>query len=91
MSKSIELPEPLFAEINGYAARIDASPVMVLKQAWDEFQNRHLSDPVSPAGKPTQAELLAMVESLRGSITLPAGVDTSNLIMEARAEKYGPL
>ncbi len=41
MSQIIELPDPLFAEINDYASEIAVSPVLVLRQAWDEFRHRH--------------------------------------------------
>ena len=41
MSQTIELPDPLFAEINDYASEVAASPVLVLRQAWDEFRDRH--------------------------------------------------
>lgn len=37
MSKTTQLPDPLFAEIDGYANRVAASPVTVIRQAWDEF------------------------------------------------------
>ena len=36
-----------------------------------------------------QAELLAAVEALHGSITLPAHLSDKELIAEARAGKYG--
>ena len=92
MSKSIELPDPLFAEIDGYATRVAASPVTVIRQAWDEFRRHHpqalASDPVQ---KPATDELLAKVRSLRGSITLPHDVSDKTLINQARMEKYGPL
>lgn len=41
MSQTIELPDPLFAEISGYASRMAESPVVVLGQAWEEFRQRH--------------------------------------------------
>lgn len=92
MSKSIELPDPLFAEIDGYANRVAASPVTVIRQAWDEFRRHHPQDPDSaPLQKPAVAELLTMVRSLRGSISLPHDVSDETLITQARMEKYGPL
>ena len=92
MSKTIELPDPLFAEIDGYARRVSASPITVIRQAWDEFRQQHPQEP-APALHQTAAtvELLAKVRTLRGSISLPAGVDNQTLITEARTEKYGPL
>jgi hypothetical protein len=63
MSKTIELPDPLFAEIDGYAHRLSTTP----------------------------EELLAMVRSLKGSITLPEDASDKSLITEARTEKHGPL
>ena len=92
MSKSIELPDPLFAEIDGYANQVAASPVTVIRQAWDEFRRHHPQDPDSaPLQKPAVAELLTMVRSLRGSISLPHDVSDETLITQARMEKYGPL
>ena len=41
MSQNIELPDPLFAEISDFASEVAASPVIVLRQAWDEFRDRH--------------------------------------------------
>ncbi len=41
MSKPTELPDPLFAEIDGYANWVAASPVTVIRQAWDEFRRQH--------------------------------------------------
>jgi hypothetical protein len=35
MSQTIELPDPLFDEINGYANHVAASPLVIIKQAWD--------------------------------------------------------
>jgi len=91
MSQTIELPDPLFAEINGYANRVAASPLVVIKQAWDEFRHRHPQDAASThTEKPNTEELLAMVQSMRGSISLPSDVDDDTLITEARMEKYGP-
>ena len=92
MSKSIELPDPLFAEIDGYANQVAESPVTVIRQAWDEFRRHHPQDPDSaPLQKPAVAELLTMVRSLRGSISLPHDVSDETLITQARMEKYGPL
>lgn len=92
MSKSIELPDPLFAEIDGYANRVAASPVTVIRQAWDEFRRHHPQDPDStPLPRVGSDELLAKVRSLRGSITLPTDVPDVALITQARMEKYGPL
>ncbi len=90
MSKSIELPDPLFAEIDGYANRVAASPVTVILQAWDEFRRRHPQAPDSaPLPKPGSDELLAMVRSLRGSISLPHDVPDEALITQARTENAG--
>lgn len=92
MSKTIELPDPLFAEIDGYANRVAASPIAVIRQAWDEFRRHHPQVPDSaPLQKPGSDELLAMVRSLRGSISLPHDVSDETLITQARMEKYGPL
>ena len=92
MSKSIELPDPLFAEIDGYANRVAASPITVIRQAWDEFRRHHPQDPDSaPLQKLGSDELLAKVRSLRGSISLPHDVPDETLITQARMEKYGPL
>jgi hypothetical protein len=38
MSKTIELPDPLFAKIDGYANWFAASPVRVIRKTWDEFR-----------------------------------------------------
>jgi hypothetical protein len=38
-----------------------------------------------------EEELLAIVRTLRGSISLPAKVDDKTLITEARSEKHGPV
>jgi hypothetical protein len=92
MSKTIELPDPLFAEIDDYAARSATSPLVVLKLAWSEFAQRH-----APAGNPgpvakrSRDELLAASRALRGSISLPTDQEDRVLITEARMEKYGPL
>jgi hypothetical protein len=92
MSKTIELPDPLFAEIDGYARRVSASPITVIRQAWDEFRQQHPQEPAPPLHQTAATvELLAKVRTLRGSISLPAGVDNKTLITEARTEKYGPL
>ncbi len=92
MSKSIELPDPLFAEIDGYANRVAASPVTVIRQARDEFRRHHPQDPdTAPLQKPVSDELLAMVRSLTGSLSLPHDVTDETLITQARMEKYGQL
>jgi len=92
MGKTIEFPDPLFAEIDGYAHRVAASPITVIRQAWDEFRHHHPSDPVAPAVQKSDTEqLLSMVRELRGSISLPANVDDKTLITEARLGKHGPL
>ena len=92
MGKTIELPDPLFAEIDGYAHRVSATPITVIRQAWDEFRNHHPQEPATPLRQTAATEeLLAMVRTLRGSITLPADVDDKTLITEARSEKHGPL
>ena len=89
MSQTIELPDPLFAEITDYATEVAASPVVVLKQAWEEFRHRHPKLTTPP--KLTQQELQTLAASLRGSISLPESVDYKTLIADARMEKYGPL
>ena len=92
MSKTIELPDPLFAEIDGYANRVAASPISVIRQAWDEFLRHHPQEMNSASlQKPAAAELLAMVRSLRGSLSLPQDLTDETLITQARMEKYGPL
>lgn len=92
MSRTIELPDPLFAEINGYANRVAASPIAVIRQAWDEFRLHHPPETDSASlQKPAAAELLAMVRFLRGSLSLPQGLTDETLIIQARIEKYGPL
>lgn len=92
MGKTIEFPDPLFAEIDGYAHRVAASPITVIRQAWEEFRHHHPPEFDTPAvRKPDTEELLSMVRVLRGSISLPADVDDKTLITEARLEKHGPL
>ena len=92
MSQTIELPDPLYAEINGYATRAATSPLGVVRQAWKEFRTRHPQETgAPPPPRPSKEELLAMIEELSGSISLPADVDDKTLIGEARMEKYGPL
>lgn len=92
MGKTIELPDPLFAEINGYAHHVSATPVTVIRQAWNEFRRHHPQESATPPMRNSNPEeLLAMVRALRGSISLPADVDDKTLIAEARLEKYGPL
>lgn len=91
MSQTIELPDPLYAEIYGYATRAAISPLGVVRQAWEEFRTRHPQETAAPPAKPSKEELLAMIEELSGSISLPADVDYKTLIGEARMEKYGPL
>ncbi|MCX6874892.1 MAG: hypothetical protein NTW21_13950 [Verrucomicrobia bacterium] len=92
MGKTIEFPDPLFAEIDGYAHRVAASPITVIRQAWEEFRHRHPPESDTTAvRKPDTEELLSMVRVLRGSISLPADVDDKTLITEARLEKHGPL
>ncbi len=92
MSTSIELPDPLFAEIDGYANRVAASPVTVIRQAWDEFRRHHPQGLDSaPLQKPGSDELLAMVRSLRGSLTILHDVPDQTLITQTRMEKFGPL
>ncbi len=91
MSKTIELPDPLFAEIDGYARRVSASPITVIRQAWDEFRHQHPQEPAAPHRQTGATdELLATVRALRGSISLPVGVDDKTLIPEARTEKTSP-
>jgi len=48
MGKTIELPDPLFAEIDGYAHRVSASPITVIRQAWDEFRHHHPQETTVP-------------------------------------------
>ena len=92
MSKTIELPDPLFAEIHGYATRAATSPLGVVKQAWEEFRSRHPQETAAPPPpKPSKEELLAMVRSLTGSLSLPQDADYDKLRHEALLEKYGPL
>jgi hypothetical protein len=92
MSQSIELPDPLYAEISGYATSVAASPLVIIRQAWDEFRHRHSSEAaIEAVEKPSRKELLAIVDALGGSISLPSHVDDDTLIADARMEKYGPL
>lgn len=92
MSKTIELPDPLFAEIDGYANQVAATPITVIRQAWDEFRRHHPQEtgPASPQ-MPAAAELLARVRELRGSLKLAPDVSDESLITQARMEKHGPL
>jgi|GEM_PF-3172513 len=91
MGKTIELPDPLFAEIDGYAHRVSASPVSVIRQAWDEFLHHHRQETTTHLRQTASTEeLLAMVRTLQGSISLPANVDDKTLITEARSEKRSP-
>ena len=90
MSHTIELPDPLFREINGYAIGSMLSPVHVIEQAWEEFRSRH-PQPVAAAENPKASEALkARIKALRGSIPLPAGISYDQLREEALREKYGP-
>jgi hypothetical protein len=90
MSHTIELPDPLFREINGYAMGSTLSPIHVIEQAWEEFRARH-PQPVSPAENAKASdELKARIKALRGSISLPAGKSYDQLREEALREKYGP-
>jgi hypothetical protein len=92
MGKTIELPDPLFAEIDGYAHRISATPLTVIRQAWNEFRHHHPQESTPPSMQnPETEDLLVMVHALRGSISLPADVDDKTLITQARLGKYGPL
>lgn len=92
MSQIIELPDPLFAEIKGYANRVAGSPVGIIKQAWDEFLHRHPAETVAALeAKPDTEELLKMVNRMAGSLSLPPEANYEELILEARMEKYGPL
>jgi len=92
MGKTIELPDPLFAEIDGYAHLVAATPVTVIRQAWNEFRHYHPQEPVTPRMHNSDTEdLILMVHTLRGSISLPTDVDDKTLITEARLEKHGPL
>jgi hypothetical protein len=92
MSKNIESPDLLFAEIDDYAARAATSPLVVLRLAWSEFAQRHAAESKPrPVGGRGRDELLAASRALRGSISLPVDQDVRSLITEARMEKYGPL
>lgn len=76
MGKTIELPDPLFAEIDGYAHRVSATPITVIRQAWSEFLHHHPQQPVTPSIQNSATEdLLAMVHTLRDSISLSVDVD----------------
>ena len=91
MGKTIELPDPLFAEIDAYAHRIAATPLTVIRQAWNEFRHRHPQEPTTPSIQNSDTEeLLAMVHALRGSISLPADVNDKSLITQARLGKLCP-
>ena len=48
MNTTIELPDPLFAEIHGYATRVATSPLEVVRLAWEEFRLRHAQETASP-------------------------------------------
>ena len=48
MSHTIELPDPLFSEITGYAVRVAVSPMNVIQQDWDEFRQRHPQKAAAP-------------------------------------------
>lgn len=90
MSQLIELPDPLYSEINEYALQAATSPLYVIQQAWKEF--RHRQEPMDLLKQhPRREELLDLIVSLRGSISLPPDVDDKTLIAQARMEKYGPL
>lgn len=92
MSQTIELPDPLYAEINGYATRAATSPLGIVRRAWEEFRTRHPQETaVPPPTKPSKEELLAIVKSLTGSLSLPQDADYDKLRHEALLEKYGPL
>lgn len=76
MGKTIELPDSPFAGIDGYAHRVAATPVTVVRQAWNEFRHHHPQEPATPPMRNPDTEgLLARVQTLRGSISLPADVD----------------
>lgn len=92
MSQTIDLPDPLYAEIHGYAARVAVSPSVVIRQAWEEFRRRHDDgNPTPIATKPTPEELLAMVASMTGSLSLPQDADYDHPRHQALTEKYGSL
>ena len=92
MSTSIELPEPLYAEIYGYALREAVTPQVALQHAWEEFRSHHMGSVDStPRTTADQDALLDMIHSLSGSISLPAGTRDDDLIATARSEKYGPV
>lgn len=91
MSKTIELPDPLYAEIDGYAHRAAVPTLTVIRQAWEEFQRHHPQGLTPPASNLRSNELLNQVRALRGSISLPHESDDRSVITEARLEKYGPL
>ena len=87
MSKTIELPDPLYAEIEGYASRTAAPALAVIQQAWEEFQRRHPQGLNPPAFNLRSKELLDQVRALRGSISLPNELDDRSMIAKARLEK----
>ena len=91
MSSTIELPDPLLAEIQGYAARIATSPQVILQKAWEEYRSRHMVKRTIPEERTPEAKeaMLAKVQALRGSISLPEGISDLDLITESRMEKYG--
>jgi hypothetical protein len=93
MSQTIELPDPLFAEIHGYARSLAVSPLIIIKQAWDEFRCHHpdVPAPERVTGKPSVTELLTMVDDLSGSLSLPADAEYDHLPHTALLDKYGPL
>ncbi len=92
MSRTIDLPDPLYAEIHGYAARVAVPPLVVIRQAWDEFRRRHENGTQdSLVAKPTQEELFAMVSSMTGSLPLPQDADYDNLRQQSLTEKHGAL
>jgi hypothetical protein len=93
MSQTIELPDPLFAEIHGYARSLAVSPLIIITQAWAEFRCHHpdLPPPGHVAGRPSESDLLAMVDDLSGSLSLPSDADYDRIRHAAVLDKYGPL
>ncbi len=89
MSQTIELPDPLFAEINDYAAAVAAAPVVVLRQAWDEFRLRHPDQ--QPRQKGSPEELKSIIKALSGSVSIPLDKSYDQLLEEALLEKHGPV
>lgn len=87
MSMTIELPDPLVAEINDYAEKAAEAPAAILKQAWDEFRHRHSK---TPPAKASPQEIKARIKAMSGTLSLPPDQTHSQLLEAALLEKYGP-